>query len=765
MNAILPMLRSFAAKLAIAALIVGPAAWSLAPAQDPFAEGAKAPGAAAADAKGAKAKAPPPPDLSQPKPLILQYLDENKPTTPEQLLKAAQVTLNIGHPEETKKYLAAFIAARPDDAAVAELGRKIGPQFFLRLSREKDVQPEGGEAAALVLSAMNNVARDPAQIARLIANLENSDPAQRALTRSSLAEGQTDAALALIAALADANQASVHRQVQITLLEMKLDSEGPLVGSLDSGDEKLLAKVIETLGAMESRKATPKLVRLSIDATAPESVRSAAAAALVRTRGSSPKPAEAERFLQKMFEDQLAQARVLRPALDEPEKVWQWDAAANAPIARDLPPGDAALVQARQIAGELARLVPNDDYYQRLNLMTTLEADKVLTGFGRPLPQGDGTAAAMAAAAGPAAVSGVLAEALKRDRVASAIAAAQMLGALGDSRVLVADSATETPLALALRHSDRRLRITAALAIARIAPRESFTGASRVTETLAHFAGTGGGRRVLIGHPRGQAGQTLVGYMNEMGYEAEVAATGRAVQQQIVESADYEFLLLSDTLDAPGLQELVQWLRSDYRTARLPVGVMARGENLDLLREDLEDDQLTYVFPAIADLEVASELVRRLERIGGRNLIGRDERLDMAADALDALARLAQQPTPSPNYELLRYEDQAIGALVVPGLSSKAASLLGLLGTAKVQTALLEFASHHARPLADRQAAAAAFAQAVKRRGMLLTKDQIRRQYDRYNASETQDAETQAVLASILDVIESRAVAASRPQP
>ena len=751
------MTHNFPLKLLVAAAVLLPVAWSLAPAQDPFAEGAKAP--EPADAKGKKTKLPKV-DLAKPKPLTIQLLEESKPTTPQQLLKAAEIALNIGEPEESKKYLAGFMAAKPDESALADLGRKFGEDFLVRLAREESIQPEGEQASALLLEAMNNQARDPARLTNLIGELGSSDPQQRALARRRLAEGRDNAAVALVAALADPGQAAVHRQVQFALLEMQRDTEAPLVGALETSDDAFLARVIETLGAMQSTAATAKLVRLSIDAPAPD-VKAAAAAALVRIRGTAPKPDEARRYLEKRFEEQLEQARVLQPALDEPVRVWQWNDADKAPVAKDLPPGDAALVQASQIAAEMSRVAPQSDYYQRLYLMTALEADKVLAGFDRPLPQGDGTAAALAQQAGPQRVEGALAEALKRDRVGAAIAAAEMLGKSADSRVLLDASGREMPLALALRHSDRRLRITAALAIARISPEQSFTGASRVAETLAHFAGTGGARRVLVGHPRGQAGQTLVGYMNEMGYEAEVAATGRAVQERIVENADYEFLMLSDTLDAPPLKELVQWLRKDYRTARLPVGVLARGEHLDALREELEDDPLTYVFPAIADSEVAAELVRRLERIAGRNLIGRDERLEMAAAALDALSELAAQGPPGPQYDLLRQEDLVIRALSVPALSGKAAPVLGQLGSAKSQTALVELASQDAYPLFGRQASAAAFAQAVKRRGVLLTKEQVRRQYDRYNASETKDQSTQTLLGEMLDAIEARSAPAT----
>jgi hypothetical protein len=79
------------------------------------------------------------------------------------------------------------------------------------------------------------------------------------------------------------------------------------------------------------------------------------------------------------------------------------------------------------------------------------------------------------------------------------------------------------------------------------------------------------------------------------------------------------------------------------------------------------------------------------------------------------------------------------------------------LGTPTAQEALVDLASQASRPLADRQAAAAAFAAAVKERGLRLTQGQVLQQFDRYRASASLDAATQTVLGGILDVIKSQA--------
>ena len=65
-------------------------------------------------------------------------------------------------------------------------------------------------------------------------------------------------------------------------------------------------------------------------------------------------------------------------------------------------------------------------------------------------------------------------------------------------------------------------------------------------------------------------------------------------------------------------------------------------------------------------------------------------------------------------------------------------------------------------PLAERRAAVLGFAAAVQRCGLLLKRNEILLQYDRYNQSETLDAGTQQVLSDVLDAIEAPSKKMSR---
>jgi hypothetical protein len=118
------------------------------------------------------------------------------------------------------------------------------------------------------------------------------------------------------------------------------------------------------------------------------------------------------------------------------------------------------------------------------------------------------------------------------------------------------------------------------------------------------------------------------------------------------------------------------------------------------------------------------------------------------------LLQLTAQPEIYGFYDFHRQISAYESALATPELAAQAAILMGRLGSPDAQRALVTLASQHARALADRQAAAEAFAKAVRRRGLLLTRDEILLQYDRYNRSEFLDAGTQQVLGQILDAIE-----------
>jgi hypothetical protein len=323
-------------------------------------------------------------------------------------------------------------------------------------------------------------------------------------------------------------------------------------------------------------------------------------------------------------------------------------------------------------------------------------------------------------------------------------------------------------LALALQSTDRRVRLAAARTIMRFDPKSAYAGSSALLETLDYLIRTAGARRVLVAHPRVERAQSLVGFLRQIGFEADSARTGNEVFQLASTNPDYEFVMLSDGIDKPAAAETIQMLRRDPRTSGLPVGLMAREDTLDKSQRSADQDRLVLAFPRPHDAETMGYAATRLSQLSGRATTTRDERVEQAQEALDYLGRLAQAPQDYAFYDLLRHEAAIQAALALPRIAAQAATVLGWLGSPSAQRALVTFAGQTARPVAARQAAVKAFALAVQRHGMLLTRSEVAQQYARYNQSESEDQETQQILAALLDAIESRskpAQAGAGPQP
>jgi hypothetical protein len=352
------------------------------------------------------------------------------------------------------------------------------------------------------------------------------------------------------------------------------------------------------------------------------------------------------------------------------------------------------------------------------------------------------------------AIEDLLAFCVEKRDTAAATAAAEILGAIADAEILRSPDGQPRELARALRHPDRRLRMAAAEAIMRIDPQTAFAGASFVPETFGYVAGTVGTRKALVAHPRVAEAQTLVGLLSQIGFDADAASTGREAFRRAAGQPDYELALFSDALDYPNANETVQMFRRDPRTAELPIGLMARRENLVKAMQAAELDSLLIAFPRLHDREGVSYQTTRLLQAAGHDYTGFDERLDQASAALGHLIHLAKSPDTYPFYDLHRQRQAAEAALGTPVLAVKAAELLGLLGSPQAQRSLITMASQNARPLAERQAAARGFDTAVRQHGLLLTRSEILEQYERYNRSATLDADTQQVLGSLLDIIE-----------
>jgi CheY-like chemotaxis protein len=721
---------------------------------------------------------PDPTDLPRADPLVLQQIRESNPTTADQIIAAAAAVLNYGRPDECKRYLAKFVAAKFPEDELAALPAKHGSGLFLDLATNDKLQPEGAQVAEQVTTAARKAAENPARLQALVKAL--SDPsyeaASTALTR--LEQAGPGLVTPVLQGLVDPNRTAEHRRLFDALIELSDTTTAPLISTLAAAPEPQQIIAANALGVIGARDAVRHLLAPAHAAGVSPQLRDAARQALTKIMGGVPRERESELYLLRQFSQLREGQHPFVVDADSNTVVWQWDITSNGPKSSILPLQDAIRQLSGRMATDLLKLDPQNREYQKIRLVHTLEFAKAIGGLSRPLPA-NSPVLAIAKEAGPEMLAEVLGMAMNERLHAAAIAATEILGTIGTAELVAGEGPAMSVLATALTHADRRIRIAAALAIVKLQPPTTFPGASHVVEVLGDAIRSAGVDRVLVVDSRADVAQTIAALLADQGFFGDVAIGSRDAFRKATSGADYNLILLSDALDLP-VTEMVQLLRRDRRTALLPIGVMVgtdtvddlpkifhdnsyrdplgkiRDRSVDDVAVLLADDPRTYVAPRPHTSETVNFMAEQVRKRGGRELTSREERLANGRAALAAVKLLVADKTMFNRYGVLRLEGSLIAALNTPTILAPAAEVLGMLATPKAQTALADLASQVTRPLADRQVGLAALQAAINARGIQLTQRQILAQYERYNASEMLDPETQAVLGGVLDALESR---------
>jgi hypothetical protein len=174
-----------------------------------------------------------------------------------------------------------------------------------------------------------------------------------------------------------------------------------------------------------------------------------------------------------------------------------------------------------------------------------------------------------------------------------------------------------------------------------------------------------------------------------------------------------------------------------------------------------DDDPLTVAIVRSHEPEAAGDMAESLVALTGRMAVTTEQRQRQAAQALDWMAALLQSPRAP--YDLREEIPRVYELVHVPGLRRHAIHVLAHANAVESQRVLVDLASERLIEIDDRRLAATAFRVNVYQHGTLLTRAEMLRQYDRYNASATADEATQDVLASILDTLEARVQARATP--
>lgn len=663
--------------------------------------------------------------------------------SPSDYLRATVNLLNLGEPELAANDFRELVALGLDDEAKAKLVAEFGPATMLRLSRAPALGPE---AKTFTISAMAAAAaRDASQerIDKLIEQLGSDNPTARRNAVAALAGAGTPSVVPLIQLLAvDESGEEARQAARAALVRLGPLAERPLLATLASGDAKLQAEAAELLATRGVPQAAPLLAVPALGG-------GSAARAYQSLTGQAPSAGSATGLLERTLNTTEGDAPVFTPDADGQVTYWVWDPKGDPkPVALTFSVERANTLYRAQLTKQLAQLRPDLSSLATKSLRLELESVAILgdQNFAVGFPVGELRALSSDA------LDRLLTDALKQNQVAAATNALQVIAERGDAGVLITVDGLPSPTARALVHAHPAVRAAALETIGALDSKSPFPGASKVCPAIVSWATASGTREVLAGAPRLDVAATWGGGLARMGFEPQIASTGKVLVERARMRADIELVLIDMAIGKPGVRDVVFGLRREPVTALVPIVLLARESQLASARTIASEHDRVMAYPRPHSDELLVEYATAALGELPRDWPSPSEREAFAARALAIMDKFLENDR---EFYRLRAASGMIAQNVRLGPAGQPAlDVLAQLGTRDSQLTLLQLAGARTVEIESRRSAADAFRQSVERFGLRITTGEITRQYDLYNASEIDTKESQQILGGVLDTIE-----------
>jgi CheY-like chemotaxis protein len=550
--------------------------------------------------------------------------------------------IDLGHPELAKPITADLAKLNLDDAQRIAIVNEFGSQGMLRIARTKDLGPEGATFADACMAAASATNNNPQRIATLVGRLTDSSEEVRTIARNDLAATGQIGVNAMLEALAR-ETAPDRRDALIFAIEyMSPLADGPLLAMLETGDPQLRADVAALLQRFRVPQAAPLLAP---DADAAQ--KSLAAAIDQHRRGTPPFPIDAAGQVE----------------------LWNWNDTAKKLTSLRVPADDAQIIWIARLAGELARMRPDNAAGQQEALVLRLEAeglaaDKLPTQAITPaaLSQGD-----------PQMLSTCLGDALKAGYSHAALTLVEALALAHDPRTLAGIAGKPSPLAAALDSPSRRVRYAALKAIMAINPAAPYPGCSKVPDALAWFEQSAGERRAVVAMPQIARAADLAGQLASVQLFAEATNRGREAVDLALNMPDLELILVDANILAPDIRQVVYELRISPATGDIPIAILATDGRLAVAQRIASEHTRVIAASRPHTPDALKGIVDGLLRLSARDAVPPQQRVAEAEQARKWLNTLASGNRPFYTFRRMAMLPAAATATAHPPAAAPAA--------------------------------------------------------------------------------------------
>ena len=342
-------------------------------------------------------------------------------------------------------------------------------------------------------------------------------------------------------------------------------------------------------------------------------------------------------------------------------------------------------------------------------------------------PDGYPSAAYFAQSAGAEYCLLALAQAVDDGDPAVALGAIEALQKTAGPVSVLCQGADRQPLAEALSFPDRMVRIRAALALGNALPAQQFHNYQNLMPVLSEALMLhGGASNALVIDPNAESANSSATALREAGYNVLTEATLLPGLEKVrTELPGLDVILLASNIDTPGLAEAIAQLRSEFRFAAVPVVIVIKPAQSELVanlvRGDYRLGQI-IVDPEVDDL--VAEIARVSKAVGATTItpaVGSG----LALESTLVLGLLAI--TNNQVFDITEAEPALIATLNTEdaGLRRSVAQVLGYLGTEQAQVAIARIALNTAEKEEMRITMFTALAEAAKHSGNQLPADLI----------------------------------------
>lgn len=689
---------------------------------------------------------------------VLESLRHSNPATDAELCAALRTVMDLGIESDSHYYLRQLMALGLDPSAMAGMLDREGSDFFLRIHGSSLLEPAGKEFAKAVFAASRQRNVDPAFLTGLIDSLAEPALEVRSAAFQKLRRIGPPAAAALINSFAGQTDTERVLKMRSALRNFGPESMQPLLAGIASENLQVRYECLTALARIREPDAMHAAAGAAVSPRQPDEIRQSVMEVLRETWGPD---LDMSGLNQRIYRRALellggSASLPLPPGTADDRSTmpcWIWDPAAGSLVEKQLAPATLARLVALDRARELVAVAPDDAAYRRLHLLAWLDSAKRLTGPMQLLSIDEARAELRSLA--PPELDETVRIAVGESLYPAAAGACDLLGLLPESADLLYGN-DQAGLIYGLRSGDRHLQYCALRALRSLAPREGFHGSSHVLEMLVMLAGYSEQPEVFVAHPDPVLGRNIAVTLASSGFIGQSTVSGRELYQHAVGNANIRMLLIADSIAGPDCSTLLQQLRVDWRTRLVPVGILTVGdENVRAMRI-AGTDPLTTVLPYTIDPALLQAHLKQLGEVSREWKLDDSQALEQGQWALDWMEEISLEREKYRWMDLVPYQQSLIGLLRHDRFVPATCRILSRLGTSDCQRALADFASQVGTPLELRKAAAEAFGQSARQHGVLLTTTEIRRQYDLYNASESDSVESQQVFGALLDQIEFR---------